>query len=195
MNDVRPRRPRRRSFQVQFSESMACVAARRCITLSDERTVDFLSASDAYETAQDLNRDLEEYCATAPAISPEVDSRGFKRLYGFGLLPLVPGISVEKIVDTVRQVEKLEHLRGVIIGTRGLGNGLDDPALEPVWEALQKARLVSFIHPHYGIGKEAWGNEQSHVLPLALGFPFETTIVRGAYSIIFVADPSRLLRA
>ncbi|KZW04342.1 amidohydrolase 2 [Exidia glandulosa HHB12029] len=138
--------------------------------------LDFLSASDAYETAQDLNRDLEEYCATSPAISSDVDPRGFKRLYGFGLLPLVPGISVDKIVDTVRQIEKLPHLRGIIIGTRGLGDGLDDDALDPVWEALEKARLVSFIHPHYGIGKEAWGKEQSHVLPLALGFPFETTI-------------------
>ena len=67
----------------------------------------------------------------------------------------------------------------LIVGSRGLGRGLDDPALEPVWAALARARLVVFLHPHYGVDKNAWGErENGHVLPLALGFPFETTIVR-----------------
>lgn len=35
-----------------------------------------------------------------------------------------------------------------------------------------------FIHPHYGIGKDLYGEQENgHVLPLALGFPFETSIV------------------
>ena len=34
-----------------------------------------------------------------------------------------------------------------------------------------------FLHPHYGIPSEMYGEAQNgHVLPLALGFPFETTI-------------------
>ncbi|EJD53526.1 hypothetical protein AURDEDRAFT_52451 [Auricularia subglabra TFB-10046 SS5] len=138
--------------------------------------LDFVAPVEASEVAQQLNEDLEEFCSTGPTISSELDSRGLKRLYGFGLLPLVPGIPVSQIIETVYQIQKLAHLRGVIIGTRGLGNGLDDAELEPVWEALEKTRLVAFMHPHYGIGKDAWGKEQSHVLPLALGFPFETTI-------------------
>jgi len=37
---------------------------------------------------------------------------------------------------------------------------------------------MAFIHPHYGIGKDLYGEQENgHVLPLALGFPFETTIV------------------
>jgi predicted TIM-barrel fold metal-dependent hydrolase len=68
------------------------------------------------------------------------------------------------------------------MGTKGVGRGLDDEALDPVWEALEKEGLVVFVHPHYGVDKEAWGEkENGHVLPLALGFPFETTIVRNVY--------------
>ena len=75
------------------------------------------------------------------------------------------------------------------MGTRGLGKGLDDARLDPVWEALEKEKLVVFLHPHYGVGKEAWGeNENGHVLPLALGFPFETTIVRDHLSFPFLTN-------
>lgn len=64
------------------------------------------------------------------------------------------------------------------MGTRGIGKGLDDEALHPVWSAIEKAGLVVFIHPHYGIDANAWGDKDNgHVLPLALGFPFETTTV------------------
>ena len=64
------------------------------------------------------------------------------------------------------------------MGTQGVGKGLDDEALDPVWEAIEKAGLVIFLHPHYGVDGKAWGEKDNgHVLPLALGFPFETTIV------------------
>lgn len=64
------------------------------------------------------------------------------------------------------------------MGTRGIGNGLDDAELELVWKAIESARLVVFVHPHYGVDGEAFGSRPNgHVLPLALGFPFETTIV------------------
>lgn len=64
------------------------------------------------------------------------------------------------------------------MGTKGIGNGLDDPALDPVWEAIEIAGLIVFLHPHYGVDAKAYGEQENgHVLPLALGFPFETTIV------------------
>lgn len=101
-----------------------------------------------------------------------------KRLYGFGLLPLVPDIPIPALLETVQQVSTLHHLRGIIMGTQGVGKGLDDERLDPVWEALERAGLVVFLHPHYGVDGKAWGEkENGHVLPLALGFPFETTIV------------------
>ena len=75
------------------------------------------------------------------------------------------------------------------MGTRGVGKGLDDLALDPVWAAIEQAGLVIFIHPHYGVDAKAWGNiDNGHVLPLALGFPFETTIVS-----ILAEGPPRML--
>ena len=117
---------------------------------------------------------METYCSTSPSLSGDT----LKRLYGFGLLPLVPEVSVTSLLQTVKQVAELPHLKGIIMGTRGIGKGLDDDALEPVWAAIEEAGLVVFLHPHYGVDGKAWGEkENGHVLPLALGFPFETTIV------------------
>lgn len=90
----------------------------------------------------------------------------------------MPSASVSSLLETIEQISKLPHLKGIIMGTKGIGKGLDDDALEPVWEALTKTGLVVFLHPHYGVDSSAWGEkENGHVLPLALGFPFETTTV------------------
>lgn len=135
--------------------------------------LDFLPASKAHTLAIELNQDLETYCATSPSIS----DGSLKRLYGFGLLPLVSDITIKELLHTVHQISGFPHLRGLIIGTRGLGNGLDDEALDPMWAAIEDAGLVVFLHPHYGVDGKSWGDKvNGHVLPLALGFPFETTI-------------------
>ncbi|KAJ7284026.1 amidohydrolase 2 [Mycena rebaudengoi] len=134
--------------------------------------LDFLPASEAKTLAAELNEDLEQYCSESPNLSPTL-----KRLYGFGLLPLVPEISTEALIETIQQISKLSYLKGIIMGTRGIGKGLDDEALDPVWAAIEQAGLVVFLHPHYGVDEKAWGEKNNgHVLPLALGFPFETTI-------------------
>ncbi|EEB93614.1 hypothetical protein MPER_07699 [Moniliophthora perniciosa FA553] len=136
--------------------------------------LDFLSPSDAHKMALDLNNDLEQYCSSGPNVSGS-DS-DMKRLYGFGLLPLVPEITTESLLEAVQQISQSSHLKGLIMGTRGVGKGLDDEALDPVWAAIEKAELVVFLHPHYGVDGSAWGDKDNgHVLPLALGFPFETT--------------------
>ncbi|KAI0772018.1 amidohydrolase 2 [Trametes elegans] len=154
--------------------------------------LDFLPASTAHTLASELNADLESYCSSEPSLSSH---SGVKRLYGFGLLPLVPGATTESIVSTVEQIAQLPHLKGVIMGSRGLGKGLDDDALEPVWAALAKANLVVFLHPHYGVDKHAWGDkENGHVLPLALGFPFETTIATTRLILAGVLDRHPALR-
>jgi len=129
---------------------------------------------EAQTLARQLNEDLESYCATSPLVP---SARGLKRLYGFGILPLVEGAPTESLPEEVsRLATKYPHIRGVIMGTRGIGLGLDDPALEPLWAALAESDLVIFLHPHYGVGGDAWGpRDNGQVLPLALGFPFETT--------------------
>ncbi|KAI4523705.1 amidohydrolase 2 [Schizophyllum commune Loenen D] len=153
--------------------------------------LDFLTPSEAQGMASELNEDLEEYCMSSP-ILPDTT---FRRMYGFGLVPLVPGAQVTSVVNAVHQIHALPHLRGVILGTQGLGKGLDDPALDPVWDAVEKAGLVVFIHPHYGVGGERWvthGN--GHVLPLALGFPFETATAATRLILSGVLDRFPFLR-
>ncbi|KAI9508112.1 amidohydrolase 2 [Russula earlei] len=136
--------------------------------------LDFLPFSEALILAQHLNADLESYCASGPLVASSAE---LKRLYGFGLLPLVPGAPADSLSEAVTRLAiEHPHIRGVIIGTRGTGLGLDDSALEPLWAALAETGLVVFLHPHYGVGSQAWGTrDNGHVLPLALGFPFETT--------------------
>ncbi|KAL8761064.1 MAG: hypothetical protein Q9184_002770, partial [Pyrenodesmia sp. 2 TL-2023] len=130
--------------------------------------LDFLDPSKAAGWAKNINDELNDISA---------GSEG--RIYAFGCLPLSAPVE-----ETVAEIERLaspgcEYVRGVIVGTSGLGSGLDDGTMEPVWDALQRHELLVFIHPHYGIPSEAFGprmQESGHVLPLSLGFPLETTI-------------------
>ena len=142
--------------------------------------LDFLSAPEANSLAKELNEDLEEFCSSSPELdfASSGGSPSIKRLYGLGLLPLVPEALPSDVLKTITQISSLPHLKGVIMGTQGLGRGLDDEELEPVWGEIERNGLVVFLHPHYGVPSSMWGGRDSgHVLPLALGFPFETTIV------------------
>ncbi|KAA1466705.1 amidohydrolase 2 [Dentipellis sp. KUC8613] len=138
--------------------------------------LDFLPYPEALSLAKDLNTDLESYCATSPELA---SSPSIRRLYALGLLPLVPNAPPDALASFVRDLAANHpNIRGIIMGTRGIGKGLDDPALESMWAALAETGLVVFLHPHYGLssGENVWGEQDNgHVLPLALGFPFETT--------------------
>ncbi|KAG7147232.1 2-amino-3-carboxymuconate-6-semialdehyde decarboxylase like protein [Verticillium longisporum] len=76
--------------------------------------------------------------------------------------------------------------------------GLDDPQLVPVLEAVAAAELTVFLHPHYGLPNDVWGPrasaEYGHVLPLALGFPMETTIAVARMYLAGVFDRVPALR-
>lgn len=129
--------------------------------------LDFVASEEAGETAKSVNQDFSTMCASAPG-----------RLYFFATLPLTA--PPETLLASIGHIKGLRYCRGVILGTSGLGKGLDDPALVPVFRALAANKLTIFLHPHYGLPSEVWGpratQEYGHVLPLALGFPMETTI-------------------
>lgn len=128
--------------------------------------LDFLPRDEAGAAARKINDDVDAICARYPG-----------RLYAFGTLPL--SADAATIVSEVERLSSLKYMRGVIMGTSGLGAGLDDAALDAVWAALEKGGQMIFLHPHYGLPKEVYGprgSEYGHVLPLALGFPLETTI-------------------
>lgn len=113
-----------------------------------------------------MNDDVESMCAQHEG-----------RLYAFGTLPL--SAPAEQIVQEVSRLATLDHHRGVVMGTSGLGSGLDDPALDPMYAAIDRTGQLIFLHPHYGLPTSVYGERASdygHVLPLALGFPLETTI-------------------
>ncbi|KAM7191409.1 amidohydrolase [Naviculisporaceae sp. PSN 640] len=130
--------------------------------------LDFLSASESPSIAHETNISFSEMCASHPG-----------RLYFFGALPLTAPLP--EILACISHLSTLPYCRGIILGTSGLGTGLDDPDLLPIFTALADANLTIFLHPHYGLPNEVYGpadrqKQYGHVLPLALGFPMETTI-------------------
>ncbi|KAK3380272.1 uracil-5-carboxylate decarboxylase [Lasiosphaeria ovina] len=128
--------------------------------------LDFVDAASAGDVAQSINAEFAHMCSQHPG-----------RLYFFAALPLTAPLAT--VLASIKHVQALPRCRGVILGTSGLGQGLDNPALLPVFAAVAAARLPVFLHPHYGLPNDVWGPraaEYGHVLPLALGFPMETTI-------------------
>ncbi|TVY24795.1 2-amino-3-carboxymuconate-6-semialdehyde decarboxylase [Lachnellula hyalina] len=128
--------------------------------------LDWVPADEAAKAAEGINDEVNEECGKFPG-----------RLFAFATLPLSGGKDV--IGKEIARLKELKYMRGIILGTTGLGRGLDDPELLPIFQALQNAKLPIFLHPHYGLPSSVWGeraNDYGHVLPLALGFPLETTI-------------------
>jgi predicted TIM-barrel fold metal-dependent hydrolase len=129
--------------------------------------LDFVDAAESGAMAESVNEEFASMCGKHPG-----------RLFFFATLPLTAPL--ETVVASIRHAKALKYCRGVILGTSGLGNGLDDPKLLPIFKAVAEAQLTTFLHPHYGLPNEVWGPQASasygHVLPLALGFPMETTI-------------------
>lgn len=87
--------------------------------------LDWLPPEDAAETAQKVNDDVERMCA---------EHEG--KLFAFGTLPL--SAPTEQVVKEVERLKSLPHMRGIVMGTSGLGSGLDDPALDPIYAAIEE---------------------------------------------------------
>ena len=137
--------------------------------------LDFLPASEAPNWARIVNDDLQSACEEFN----KQPSSSICKLFAFGTLPL--SATAEENNAEIARLKSLPHLKGIIMGTTGMGTGLDDSALNPIWQALQDTNTLIFLHPHYGLPDSAFGGAEvvarsGHVLPLALGFPLETTI-------------------
>lgn len=147
--------------------------------------LDFLVPEESGGIAKSVNEEFSTMCASHPG-----------RLFFFGTLPLTAPLAT--IQAAITHLQALRYCRGVILGTSGLGHGLDDPRLVPIFEALAGADLTVFLHPHYGLPNEVWGprasDEYGHVLPLALGFPMETTIAVARMYLAGVFDAVPALR-
>ncbi|KAJ6446488.1 uracil-5-carboxylate decarboxylase [Purpureocillium lavendulum] len=146
--------------------------------------LDFLAPDASGQVGAQVNAEFNDMCARHPG-----------RLFFFGTLPLTAPL--DAIRASITQLTTLKYCRGIILGTSGLGKGLDDPDLLPILEAVAAARLTVFLHPHYGLPNAVWGPraaDYGHVLPLALGFPMETTIAVARMYLAGVFDRVRDLR-
>lgn len=128
--------------------------------------LDFLPSDSAGRVAEDINDATNDICTQHPA-----------RLFFFGVLPLSAPEDV--ILAEIARLKTISQARGIVMGTGGLGEGLDDPKLLPIFKALAESAMPIFLHPNYGLPGPVWGSRGSdygQVLPLSLGFPMETTI-------------------
>ena len=114
----------------------------------------------------------EELSETANAFFAGLEQATAGRIVGLGVLPQH---NVDRAVETVHAIASTPGLYGVINGSRICGRDFADPALNPVWQALEQEGLPFFVHPHYLVGREQLQGF-GHAFPVALGFPLETTI-------------------
>lgn len=166
--------------------------------------LDSLPPEEAVETARVINEELESWCRP-PASSSDTedmpssvfsagDARtafraavpNSSRIRAFGVLPFAQDVvPVAALTSQLEGIHKSASLQGAILSTKGLGKGLDDERLEPLWECAERLEQPLFVHPH-GDGtapiSSADGGllgprSSGAILPLALGLPYETAAV------------------
>jgi aminocarboxymuconate-semialdehyde decarboxylase len=93
---------------------------------------------------------------------------------------VLAGLPLQDSGAAVAEVDRLAPdplVVGVQIGSHVAGANLDDPALRPVWRALEEAGLAVVVHPHRPAGAERL---RQHYLVNLVGFPSETTVAAAA---------------
>ena len=91
------------------------------------------------------------------------------RLVGVGTLPMA---HPQAAVSEVRRIAEL-GFPAVEIGADVNGADLDDPSLEPVWQALEETELVTILHP---AGFTDARRLTDYYLVNVVGMPLSTTI-------------------
>ena len=144
---------------------MDCHSIRLSILSLANPWLDFLDPSEGLKWANLVNSELNSFHGL---------SNG--RIYAFATLPL--SAALPSICEAIDNLRTLPNIKGIIMGTSGLGKGLDDTAMETVYQKISDSGLMIFLHPHYGLPASVFGENRNygHVLPLALGFPLESTI-------------------
>jgi aminocarboxymuconate-semialdehyde decarboxylase len=108
------------------------------------------------------HRGLNDALASACARYPQ-------RLTAVGIVPLQDPAAAAG--EARRAVHEL-GMRGLEIGTRVVDRQLDDPALEPFWDAVEELGIALFIHPEHG-PDPLWSD---YYLVNLIGNPVHTTV-------------------
>jgi len=115
-------------------------------------------AQDALELSQFLNDHIADIVFRYP-----------KRFIGLGTIPLqAPDLAIKEL----ERCKKI-GLVGVQIGSHVNDWNLNEPALFPVFEALQELGMALFVHPWEMMGQEKM---QRYWLPWLVGMPAETSL-------------------
>jgi aminocarboxymuconate-semialdehyde decarboxylase len=117
------------------------------------------SAQGVLELAQMQNEEI----ARAVSASPE-------HFVGLGTVPLQDPHSASR---EVRRAVTALGLAGIEIGTNVQGRNLDDPALEPFWQACEEVGAAIFVHPASVFAPE---RTSKYRLVFAVGYTSETGI-------------------
>lgn len=122
--------------------------------------------ADAFTADQStrLVRAINDGYATAQASYPD-------HIAGLGMLPLRDPAAAKAEVDRI--ANDLE-LCGIALPTTVPDGKLSDPALAPVFDAVDDAGLTAFIHPHGNRLSETLEADESFLNPLVV-FPTDTT--------------------
>ena len=123
-------------------------------------------ASLAAATSAILNESTAALCKQHP-----------KRLRGLATIPMQ---SPELAVRELRRAMGELGLVGLHVGSNVDGRNLDDPALEPVWQAAGELGAFILVHPHKIAARERM---KSYYLTNLIGNPLETTLA--AASLVF----------
>lgn len=92
------------------------------------------------------------------------------RFRGLATLPMQ---TPERAAAELRRAMRGLGLKGAHIGSNVQGRNLDDPALEPVWQAADELGAFMLVHPYNIVGRERM---KSYYLQNLIGNPLETTI-------------------
>lgn len=144
-------------------KSLALMEAHRIATAILSFSTPGIWFGDPAET-RTLARQCNEYIAGLMRGQPD-------RFGGFGVLPLPDVDAAIAELDYALDVLKLDGIRLLTsVNERYIGH----PDFEPLYEALDRRKVVTFIHPCYPPGTEAEGWDIPRMM---IDFPFETTRV------------------
>lgn len=122
--------------------------------------LDPFEPQESLRAARTLNAELAEL---------QSDTNG--RITAMGVLPT----NIDDAATVAGEISGSPTLAGIVAGPRICGRTLDDYALEPLWGEIERSRLPLLIHPHYAAAADELRGF-GHAFPVALGFPFETSI-------------------
>jgi aminocarboxymuconate-semialdehyde decarboxylase len=92
------------------------------------------------------------------------------RFYGLATLPMQ---TPERAAAELRRAMQKLGLKGAQIGSNINGRNLDDPALEPLWEAANELKALLMVHPTQIAGADRL---KDYYLANLIGNPLDSTI-------------------